>query len=40
MKYDIPSCCPLGALEAEAKKRGLNPEDLLKELNRLIRKKH
>lgn len=39
IKYDIPACCPLDTIEVEAKKRGIDPEKLVEELNNLLRRK-
>lgn len=38
LKYDIPACCPLDTLEVEAKKRGIDPDKLLKDVIRVVKK--
>jgi iron-sulfur cluster repair protein YtfE (RIC family) len=36
IRYGIPACCPLGTLEAEAKKRGINADKLLRDIHKII----
>lgn len=36
LRYNIPACCPLDTLEAEAKKRGIDADKLLKEILQIV----
>lgn len=36
LRYNIPACCPLDTLEAEAEKRGIDVDELLKEIHHII----